>query len=158
MTAPLPAPFLTDTVLQVEPLIRRVTSAEHGAVVVFQGVVRNRHQGKPVQGLEYTSYPAMAEDVARTIVHEAEMRWPVRVAAMHRVGALDVGECAVIVAVGAGHREEAFMACQHVIDEIKRRVPIWKHERYADGSADWVDPMALDEAGTTGPRARASDG
>jgi molybdopterin synthase catalytic subunit len=71
-------------------------------------------------------------------VAEAEARWPVRVALEHRIGALEIGDAAVAIAAGAAHREEAFAACRFVIEEVKRRVPIWKKEFYADGTITWV--------------------
>jgi molybdopterin synthase catalytic subunit len=80
----------------------------------------------------------MAEAECARIVAEAEARWPVRIALEHRVGALEVGDVAVAIAVGAPHRDEAFAACRHVIEDVKRRVPIWKKEFYADGTVEWV--------------------
>ena len=74
------------------------------------------------------------------IVAEAERKWPVRVAIRHRLGELAIGDTAVVVVAAGGHRDEAFAACRYAIEEIKRRVPIWKLERYADGSTAWVDP------------------
>jgi molybdopterin synthase catalytic subunit len=82
----------------------------------------------------------MAEAECGRIVAEAEIRWPVQVALEHRIGTLEVGELAVAVVVAGAHREEAFAACRHVIEELKRRVPIWKREHFADGGLDWVGP------------------
>ena len=84
--------------------------------------------------LEYSAYDAMAEAECARIVAETEARWPVTVALRHRIGALEVGDMAVAIAVAAAHRDEAFAACRHVIEEVKRRVPIWKREYYADGT------------------------
>ena len=92
--------------------------------------------------LEYSAYPAMAEAECGAVVAEAGARWPVAVELRHRLGVLEVGELAVAVAVAAAHRGEAFDACRWIIDEVKRRVPIWKRETYADGSEAWVDPTA----------------
>ena len=80
----------------------------------------------------------MAEAECARIVAEAEAQWPVRVSLAHRIGALAIGEAAVAVAAGGAHRDEAFAACRFVIEEVKRRVPIWKKEFYADGSVEWV--------------------
>ena len=80
----------------------------------------------------------MAEAECARIVEETERRWPVRVALRHRVGLLAIGDAAVAIAVAGAHRDETFAACRHVIEELKRRVPIWKRERYADGSVEWV--------------------
>jgi len=76
-------------------------------------------------------------------VAEAEARWPVRVALEHRIGGLEIGDVAVAVAAGGAHRDEAFAACRFVIEEVKRRVPIWKKEFYEDGAVQWVDPARV---------------
>ncbi len=80
----------------------------------------------------------MAEAECGRVVAEAETRWPVKVALQHRLGTLKVGDVAVAVVVAGAHREEAFAACRHVIEELKRRVPIWKREHFADGEVGWV--------------------
>ncbi len=145
MTGP---PRVVEAPLDAEHLEAVVTGPGHGAVAMFHGLVRDSHEGHRVVSLEYTAYLSMAEAALEDIIHEAQERWPVRVEVRHRVGHLAVGDTSVIV-VGAGaHREEAFMACRHVIDEVKARVPIWKRERYADGREAWVDPTA---AGGTRP-------
>jgi molybdopterin synthase catalytic subunit len=135
-------PFLTDVPVDPGTLVRQVSSADRGGIVTFLGVVRDHHAGRSVERLEYHAYEAMAEAECRRIVVEAEHRWPCRVALSHRTGQLAIGEIAVAIAVGAGHRGEAFEACRWVIDELKRRVPIWKRELYLDGSEAWVDPTA----------------
>ena len=88
--------------------------------------------------LDYSAYHEMAEAECARVVAEAEARWPVRVALQHRIGTLEVGEAAVVVVAAGAHRDEAFAACRHVIEELKRRVPIWKREHFADGQVDWV--------------------
>ena len=133
---------LTGDPIDPAALAARVVHRERGALVTFVGHVRDHHAGRTVTGLEYSAYAAMAEAECAKIVAEAERRWPVAVALEHRLGALDVGDVAVAIAVGGGHREEAFDACRWVIEEVKRSVPIWKRERYADGSVAWVDPTA----------------
>jgi molybdopterin synthase catalytic subunit len=130
--------FLTDTPLDVARLIAEVTAADRGGIAAFVGTVRDHHQGRPVRELEYTAYGAMAEAECGRIVEETEHRWPVRVALRHRLGLLAIGDAAVAIAVAGAHRDEAFAACRHVIEELKRRVPIWKRERYADGTVEWV--------------------
>jgi molybdopterin synthase catalytic subunit len=111
-------------------------------VVTFAGLVRNHHAGREVVGLEYSAYTEMAEMACAEIMTAAESRWECRVALQHRLGKLAVGDVAVVVAVGAGHRDGAFAAARWVIDEVKRRVPIWKREEYVDGSSGWVDPTS----------------
>lgn len=133
--------FLTTEVVDVSALARDMAAPQHGAITTFVGSVRDNHNGRGVVRLTYTAYGEMAERVCAAIVLEAQTQWPVRVALQHRIGELAVGEAAVAVAIGAGHRDEGFAACRWVIEEIKRRVPIWKHEFYADGTDAWVEPI-----------------
>lgn len=134
--------FLTERPIDVELLIERVESDERGGVAVFLGTVRNHHAGREVERLEYSAYGPMAEAECARIVAEAEQEYGAAVAVEHRIGALGVGDVSVAIAAAAPHRDEAFAACRHVIDELKRRVPIWKREHYTDGSVAWVDPTA----------------
>lgn len=134
--------FLTHGSIQLQSLIAQVTGSARGAIATFLGLVRDHHRGRPVRALAYSAYEPMAEAVSAEIVTEAEARWPVRVALQHRLGVLQIGDAAVAVVVAADHRDEAFSACRYVIEELKRRVPIWKQETYGDGSVDWVDPTA----------------
>lgn len=112
-----------------------------GAVAIFSGVVRERSDDdRPVTGLSYEAYEPMALHDFAAIAREANERFgPCRVAIVHRVGDLAIGEIAVCVAVACGHRAAAFDACEYCIDEVKARAPIWKHERYADGAAGWIE-------------------
>lgn len=133
--------------LQTEPidstrLVRFVHSEAMGAVVVFRGTVRNHHGGREVVGLAYSAYPAMVESVVARLIGGACERWPVRATVAHRIGEIPLGEDAVVVAVASAHRGPAFEACAWLIERIKAEVPIWKRERYADGSEAWVDPGA----------------
>lgn len=122
-------------------LRQSLDDARSGAVVGFDGVVRDHHEGRAVSALRYEAYVELAEREGRAIVEEALAKFAVYgVVAEHRVGLLDVGEIAVYVAVSAAHRDAAFAACRYVIDEIKSRVAIWKHERYVDGAAAWIHP------------------
>lgn len=109
-----------------------------GAVVTFTGAVRDQTRGRRVVRLEYEAYVPMAEKVAAAIAAEAVARWPgARVAVLHRIGRLEIGEASVVIAVAAPHRGDAFDACRFVIDQLKRDVPIWKRELFEDG-AEWV--------------------
>ena len=120
-------------------LVDAVTTPESGAVVVFLGTVRNHSPGRDgVTHLEYEAYREHVEPKIAEIVEEARQRWPLdAVAAVHRVGSLDVGETSVGVAVSSSHRVDAFPAARYVIDELKSRAPIWKKEHWA-GGAEWV--------------------
>lgn len=131
-------PYLSDLPLDLPRLIAAVSRPEYGGIASFLGVVRSRHQGRDVLRLDYSAYHEMAEAECGRVVAEAESRWPVQVALQHRIGTLEIGDAAVAVVVAGAHREEAFAACRHVIEELKRRVPIWKREHFADGGVDWV--------------------
>lgn len=138
--------YLSEAPLDPAALLARVAAPAHGGTALFLGAVRDHHGGRQVIRLEYSAYAAMAEAECERIVRETEARWPVTVALQHRLGTLQIGDAAVIVAAGSAHREAAFAACRHVIEEVKRRVPIWKREHYADGSVSWVDPTAAQPA------------
>lgn len=108
--------------------------------MVFEGVVRNHHDGRPVLHLEYEAYPEMATRQIETIIAAMAQRWPTyRVAVVHRVGPLEIGDTAVIVGVATAHRADAFEACRFGIDQVKADVPIWKREYYSDGTASWQE-------------------
>jgi molybdopterin synthase catalytic subunit len=140
--------YLSLTSLDLKELIEQVQSPERGGVASFLGTVRNHHAGREVLRLDYHAYEPMVESECARIVAETERRWPVAVALRHRVGTLEVGETAVAVVAASAHRDDAFAACRHVIEELKRRVPIWKREVFADGKVEWVG--AGGEAGTGG--------
>lgn len=130
---------LTSEPLDLAALRRAVSDPHAGAVAVFEGTVRNHHQGRAVLRLEYEAHTAVAEKEGNRIVSEAVKRFGLDHAeAVHRVGVLAIEESAVIVVVSSAHRAAAFEACRFIIDEIKHRVPIWKKEYYRDGSAEWV--------------------
>ncbi|HUD40480.1 MAG TPA: molybdenum cofactor biosynthesis protein MoaE [Dokdonella sp.] len=112
-----------------------------GACVTFEGWVRDHNEGRPVLRLDYQAYAALAEREGEAILSDACARFPIRAArCLHRVGRLEIGDLAVWVGVSADHRGAAFDACRWIIDEIKRRVPIWKNEHYADGESGWLHP------------------
>ncbi len=130
--------YLTEEPLNLPLLVASVESPERGGIACFLGLVRNHHGGREVLRLEYSAYAPMAEAECARIVAEAQARWQVDVALRHRLGRLEIGDAAVAVAVASAHRDEAFVGCRHVIEELKRRVPIWKREVYADGTVEWV--------------------
>jgi molybdopterin synthase catalytic subunit len=119
-----------------------------GALVVFDGVVRDHNEGRIVTVLEYDAYDTMAALELERIVAEVERELPgVRAAVSHRLGRLGVGDVAVVCAASAPHREEAFVACRELIDRVKARVPIWKREHGPDGAywVGWVDARCTHE-------------
>jgi molybdopterin synthase catalytic subunit len=129
---------LRDTPLSVDEAIACVLHAGAGAVCVFLGMVRDHNEGRAVVKLEYEAYPAMAIVEMQRIVDELALEVPsVRLAVIHRTGALAVGDVAVVCAASAPHRGEAYRACRALIDRVKARVPIWKREHGPDG-AYWV--------------------
>jgi len=123
--------------LDVAGLAASLGDASGGALVTFEGRVRNTNEGRPVVGLEYDAYPQLCVTEGTSVVRGAQ-EGVLAARCVHRVGKLAVGEVAVWVGVVAGHREEAFRACRYIIDEVKRRVPIWKKELYADQTAAWI--------------------
>jgi molybdopterin synthase catalytic subunit len=140
---------LTSDPIELSELLRHVQSSARGGLASFLGTVRDHQSGRTVERLEYSAYAPMAEAECARIVAEAESRWDCSVALSHRLGILAVGDIAVAIAAAAAHRDAAFAACRYVIEEVKRRVPIWKRELFADGSVEWVDPMRVSrEAGT----------
>jgi molybdopterin synthase catalytic subunit len=135
--------FLTDRPIELGALIEAVQSDERGGIACFVGRVRNHHGGRAVSHLEYEAYGPMVEAECARIVAETVARWPVSVGLQHRVGRLEIGDTAVAIAVAGAHRDESFVACRHLIEEVKSRLPIWKRETYADGSQAWVDPTRI---------------
>lgn len=115
-----------------------------GAFAGFEGWVRDHNEGRAVQGLHYQAYAALAETEGERIIEEALGRFAIIDArCVHRIGELRIGELAVWVGVSAAHRDAAFDACRHIIDQVKSRVPIWKQERYREGDANWLHPDAV---------------
>ena len=134
---------LTPTPPDLAALRHELLRSDAGALATFEGWVRNHHGGRPVRELEYEACVPLAEKEGTRILEEAHTRFGVLgVICVHRVGRLPAGELAVWVGVVAAHRSAAFEACRFVIDTLKTRVPIWKKEHYADGTAQWVEPPA----------------
>lgn len=140
--------------LDPEAAIEAVRRDEAGAVDLFLGVVRNENRGRAVDHLVYDAYPSMAEKTMRELAEEAAGRFGLSgVAVLHRTGRLAIGETSLLVAVSAGHREAAFEAGRWLVNEIKRRVPVWKKEVWADGE-EWIEgPESLGmERASASPR------
>jgi len=132
---------LTPKRIVLEDLLAEVQGPERGGTCVFMGTVRNGPEESGVVEIEYSAYDAMADAEMERMLTETEQRWPgVRVALRHRVGRVPVGEASIAIVAAAPHRAEAFAACRHVIEEVKRRLPMWKKEYRMDGTTAWVDP------------------
>jgi molybdopterin synthase catalytic subunit len=144
---------VVSAVLSAEPIsvdqaIAAVESDTAGAVVSFSGVVRNHDGGKPVDRLSYSAHPTahqvMADVVARLVAEQQAMgpegaeTPPVRIWAAHRIGMLEIGDPALVCAVSAAHRGQAFAVCSELVDRIKEQVPIWKEQFFSDGTVEWV--------------------
>lgn len=129
---------ITAETVSAEGVIARLADRGVGAVATFVGVVRGETDGREVAYLEYEAYPEMAEETLRQLGGEIQARWPTirEVAIVHRVGRLEVGETAVVIALSAAHRRELFDALRYSINRLKAFVPIWKKEVWADGS-EW---------------------
>ncbi|MFI7640280.1 molybdenum cofactor biosynthesis protein MoaE [Nonomuraea sp. NPDC049400] len=129
---------IRDTPLSVDEVLAAVGDHAAGGTTLFVGTVREQDHGKPVTRLSYSAHPS-AEAELRRVAEKIAADFPVTaLAAVHRVGDLELGEAAVIVAVAAPHRGEAFEASRRLIDDLKAQVPIWKHQVFADGETEWV--------------------
>ena len=129
--------------LRPAALAAAVASRRHGACAAFVGVVRAVHAGRRVKAVSYDAFTPLAEKELARIAAEAARRWPAAVAAEHRLGRLRVGEASVAIAAASAHRAEAFEACRYVIEEIKRRLPVWKKEHYVRGKSRWLAGCSL---------------
>ncbi len=142
---------LADGSVDPARVLDMVGGPEDGAILLFLGTVRNHHEGRAVTGLRYEAYEEMATPVLQEIAREgAELMGAEKVAVVHGVGELGVGDVSVVIAVSSPHRAEAYEASRYIIEEIKKRLPVWKDERYSDGTRDWVEgvrPMAPSEEG-----------
>ena len=148
---------ITTDPIDPSTIVERVGAPEDGAVALFMGTVRNGNEGRAVGGMEYEGYAEMAREQLAAIVAEASARAGTgRIAAVHRLGELAIGEVSVVIAVSTPHRAEAFDAARYVIEEIKKRLPVWKRERYLDGGTEWLDGRAPATAGARPSGADAS--
>jgi molybdopterin synthase catalytic subunit len=125
------------SVQQVNDLVKRPTD---GAVVTFDGIVRNNFDGRPVRYLAYEAYAAMAEKKLAEIGAEVQQKFAIgEIAMVHRIGRLEIGESSIVIAVAAPHRHAAFEACAYAMDRVKAEVPVWKKEFFGDGADHWVN-------------------
>jgi molybdopterin synthase catalytic subunit len=129
---------LRDLPLSVDEVLAAVADPGAGGTAMFVGTVRDEDHRQAVTRLSYTAHP-QAADLLRAVMEKVAAEFGVRaIAAVHRVGDLDVGDLAVVVAAACPHRGEAFAACRMLIDDLKAQVPIWKHQVFADGDTEWV--------------------
>ena len=136
-----PLASLVRTPIDPIALVRAVSSPGNGAVILFLGAVRQVNEGRNVTGIDYAAYEAMALRELQAIVDEGATRFGTGdVVVEHRLGELQVEDISVGIAVGHPHRDTAYAVSRWVIEELKRRVPIWKREHYTDGTREWVDP------------------
>ncbi len=129
--------LVTDAVLDRAAIEAHVATAADGAVVTFEGVIRDHDHGSGVSALDYEAHPD-AESFLRSVCEEIAATSGLRVAAAHRIGHLVVGDVALIASVASPHRADAFTACAHLVDLIKERTPIWKRQHLDDGASEWV--------------------
>jgi molybdopterin synthase catalytic subunit len=139
---------IVERVLDVSGLVQMVADPGAGASSVFLGTVRDANGGRPVVGIDYQAYSAMAARELHAIVSEAAQRFGTRgIAAEHRVGFLAVGDISIAIAASHERRGAAQDATRYVIEQVKRRLPVWKREHYTDGTREWVDPTRTTDHG-----------
>lgn len=137
---------------EIDPasLINEVASPQYGAISLFVGTVREVNEGRSVSAIEYSAYRSMAAAELDRILDEAEERFGVSALVVeHRIGLLALGDVSVAIAAAHAHRAPALDCTRYVIEEIKKRVPIWKKEHYADGTREWVDPTRAAQPSST---------
>lgn len=137
MSVSSPLVDITDREIDPREVEKAVWTSADGAMVTFSGVVRDHDGGREVHDIEYSAHPTARDTLAR-LCDEVAGEHSARVAAVHRVGVLPVGEVAVVVVAVAPHRAEAFAACSELIERLKHGVPIWKRQRFTDGVSEWV--------------------
>lgn len=130
---------LREIPLSVDEVLAAVADPAAGGIALFVGTVRDTDHSRGVTALTYSAHPSAPAELRRVAEKAAAGFGATAVAAVHRVGDLAVGDLAVVVAVACPHRGEAFDACRALIDELKHDVPIWKHQRFADGGSEWVN-------------------
>jgi molybdopterin synthase catalytic subunit len=130
---------VVDAPMSVRDVESLVSGADAGAVVTFSGDVRDHDHGRSVARLEYEGHPTAAAVLAQVAQAVAERHDVIAIAVMHRVGALAIGDSALVAAVSSAHRKEAFAACADLVDEVKAQLPVWKHQVFTDGTDEWVN-------------------
>lgn len=130
--------------LRIDPSFSFVSDATQGAIASFVGVVRNHHEGKRVSGMTYDVHDIHARKILNTICSEIQNRWSdTNLYVEHAKGDLKIGDPSVVIAVSSPHRDDAFQACRYMIEEIKKRLPVWKKEHYTDHESKWLPGHSL---------------
>lgn len=132
---------VVDTEISTAALEPDVVSAACGAVVGFSGIIRDHDGGRDVRRLHYEAHPLAAEQIAEVAADIADRYRQVRLSVVHRVGDLEIGDVALAAVVASAHRRDSFLACSDLVDEVKARVAIWKHQHFSDGSDEWVGAL-----------------
>ena len=142
---------VTPDPIDVHTVLDLVGTDEDGAILTFLGTVRRTNDGRPVRGLRYDAYATMAERTLAEIAGEAQARFnPSHIAVVHRTGELEIGEVSVAIAVSTPHRADAFDAVRYIIEELKKRLPVWKKEHYVTGEERWLEGSVPPASGVTG--------
>lgn len=130
--------------INIQDAVTYVSDPAHGAIDTFIGTVRNHHEGKSVTGITYDVHEVLAKKVLKEICEEATGLWAnTNYYVAHYKGVLKIGDISIVIAVSSAHRGESFDACRYVIEEIKKRAPVWKKEHYQDGKSDWLPGHSL---------------
>lgn len=129
--------LITEESIDEQAVRDAVQSDTSGALVMFHGIIRNHDGGQSVNSLDYSHHPQAQEFLAKIIAEEEE-RTGLKLAAVHRVGPLQIGDAALVAAAAAAHRKEAFQAIENLVERIKAEVPIWKKQHFTSGSSEWV--------------------
>ncbi len=137
---------LTDLRIFLQDILKE-TDPTHGAQVIFTGAVRNHNEGKPVVAVSYDAFAPLVLKVFRQISEEAQMQWgaDLGIQLWHRTGRLEIGELSVVIVVSSRHREQAYQASRFLIEQLKKKAPIWKKEHYADQESEWLQGQTLME-------------
>jgi molybdopterin synthase catalytic subunit len=131
---------ITEAAIDPAALQHSLANPAAGGYCAFEGWVRNENEGHVVERLEYEAYEPLCISEGEKVLAEARKMFPyLEARCVHRVGVLEIGDCAVWIGVVSAHRDEAFKACRYIIDEIKQRLPVWKKEHYANGDSGWVN-------------------
>ena len=148
--------LLTENPIDPIALRQQLLAPSAGAYCSYEGWVRDHNRGQSVVALDYYGYPQLAPAIAQTLLAEAAQQFKlVDAAIVHRIGALRTGDIAVWVGVTAHHRDDTFLACRYLIDQVKHRLPIWKKERYRDGSEAWIQSNHCDAGAPDQPQHQA---